>query len=111
MKSLKLIAAILLFSTAAFAGNDNTPEMSKASTTIKGVVIDKVTKEALAGVKIYIGESNDAVYTDLDGNFEISKVKLGTHNISTKLISYKATSIDIECNASTGIIEIELDNK
>lgn len=111
MKSLKLIAAILLFSTAAFAGNDNVPELPKASTTIKGIVIDKVTKEALAGVKIYIGESNDAVYTDLDGNFEISNVKPGTHNISTNLISYKASSINVECNTSTGIIEIALDNK
>jgi len=81
------------------------------TTTITGQVIDKVTGEALAGVKISLNKSETVVYSDLDGNFEISNVNVGNNNIRTNLISYSTSNIDVSCTKNLNQIEIELDNK
>ncbi len=111
MKTINLIAVIIFTSLTIFAANDKVPASPVANATIKGIVIDKITGEALAGVKIDLVNSNNAVYTDLDGNFEFTDVKTGTHNIKTNLISYKSSVIEINCNSKTNDIEISLDNK
>ena len=109
MKITTLIVAVLISSITLFAVNEKAPVA--ATTTIKGQVIDKITGEALAGVKISLVETETIVYTDLEGNFEIINVKAGTHNITTNLISYNTLSIKVECTGDSNDIEIELDNK
>lgn len=111
MKTLILVAAIFVTSIMMFAANEKAPVSATATTSLTGQVVDKTTGEALAGVKIALNESEIIVYTDLDGNFEISNVKVGNHNIKTNLISYGALSVDVECNSGANDIEIELDNK
>ncbi len=108
MKTLHLLTIILLTSIVSFAANDKVP--SKARTTIQGVVIDKITGEALAGVRIEINQSENIVYTDLDGNFEIKNIKSDTYNIKTKLISYKPSNTKVKCKENINNIEIKIGN-
>jgi carboxypeptidase-like protein len=107
MKIINLITAILFTSTILLAANEKAPVV--ATTSISGQVIDKATGEALAGVKIEIEEK--VVYSDLDGNFEISDIVPGKHKINTSLISYKSAIVDIDCEAKAKELEIKLDNK
>ncbi len=107
MKALNLIAAILITSTIMFASNEKAPVAT--TTTISGQILDKATGEALAGVKIELEEI--VVYSDLDGNFEINNVVPGNHKISTTLISYNNTSIEVDCKNENKELKIKLDNE
>jgi hypothetical protein len=111
MKTLNLIAAILFTSIVVFAGDEKLPLATTTTTTISGTVIDKITGEVLAGVKIYLNESTQEVYTDFDGNFIFKDVKQGTHSIETNLISYETSTVEIDCNTEINNIKIVLDNK
>ena len=89
-----------------FAAKEKVPV---ATTTISGQVIDKTTGEALAGVKIELEDT--IIYTDLDGNFEISNIVPGNHKINTSLISYTSSSMELDCKKNTQDLKIKLDNK
>ncbi len=108
---LAIISIVVLTATTAFATNDNV-ETPAATTTLSGQVFDKATGEALAGVKIILDENATEVYTDLDGNFTISEVTTGTHEIKADLISYKSEQKSIEVNSAANNlkVEIEIDN-
>jgi len=58
--------------------------------TIKGNVFDTQTKETLIGANVIILESDPlmGVSTDVDGNFNFSKVTLGRHSIRVNYIGY-----------------------
>ena len=107
MKILSLIAAVLFSVTVSFAANEKAP--APKTTTISGQVVDHITGEALAGVKVKL--DNQTVYTDFDGNFEIANVVLGTHKISSSLISYNETTVEINCKEEADDVTIKLDNK
>ena len=107
MKITSLIVAVLISSITLFATNDKAPVA--ATTTISGQILDKTTGEALAGVKIELDET--VIYSDLDGNFEFDNIVPGNYKISSSLISYTPSSIDIDCKTNTKELEIELDNK
>jgi len=109
MKRTTLLLAVLISIITLFAVTEKVPVLT--TTTITGQVIDKVTGEALAGVKISLNKSETVVYSDLDGNFEISNVNVGNNNIRTNLISYSTSNIDVSCTKNLNQIEIELDNK
>jgi len=109
MKITTLILAVLISTTTLFAAAEKAPVA--ATTSISGQVVDKLTGEALAGVKISLNESESVVYSDLEGNFEINNVKVGNNSIKTNLISYGTSSIDVSCKRDSNEIEIELDNK
>lgn len=93
MKKIAIIltALILVSVSLAEAANDkeNAKESPVATTTITGQVFDKITGEALAGVKVSIAGTEKSVYTDFDGNFEIKEVLPGEVEIFTSYISYK----------------------
>ena len=109
MKILSLIAAILFSITVSFAANEKVP--APKTTTISGQVVDHITGEALAGVKVKLNDLNQTVYTDFDGNFEISNVVPGTYKISSSLISYNETTVEINCKENADDVTIKLDNK
>ncbi len=112
MKNIFAILIVLVLTTSnAFATNDNT-ETPVATTTITGQVLDKITGEALAGVKIILDENDSEVYTDFDGNFTISEISTGTHSIKADLISYQSQQQNIEVTSVTSNlkVEIEIDN-
>lgn len=104
--TLILLAAILLTISSAFAGNENKDGKSKAEATvscsISGKIVDHLSGESLAGVKITISGTDLVTYTDLEGNFSCDGLVPGSYNIQTSYISYESTTFkDVVLKADT----------
>jgi len=81
----KLIVLIVLISAT-------TQLFSQSLTqTIRGSVIDKISKTALPGATVVIVNSDPLIgsTTDQDGNFKLSKVPIGNHILKISFIGYK----------------------
>jgi hypothetical protein len=65
-----------------------------SNNTLKGIVLDKVTNESLAGV--VVTANGQKVYTDLEGNFSIENVCTEKCQIKISQISYKDQTIEVE---------------
>lgn len=106
MKKLATLILIIFFSSAmVLAENSNEEkESSKNSesavmtTSVSGKVFDKITGEALVGVKVSIDGTEKSVYSDFEGNFEISHIRPGNHKITASYISYKEMKENIDVN-------------
>ena len=112
-KLLSLLAIATLLIGTAFADNKIENENNKKTTTttsIKGIVLDMNSGEALAGVKVVIAELNQEVYTDLDGNFEFENVIKDTYHIESEMISYEKKNLKVDLNVSDDI-KIVMKNK
>lgn len=59
--------------------------------TVRGTVVDKVSKTTLPGATVIIIGSDPLIgsTTDPDGNFKLTKVPVGTHSIKISYIGYK----------------------
>lgn len=93
MKKIAIIFVSILVLSVSFANASNDDKVNAESavmtTSVSGKVLDKITGEALAGVKVSIQGSEKTVYTDFDGNFEIENVKSGNLELTASYISYK----------------------
>lgn len=67
----------------AIAGNTD-PE---AKYSIKGQVTDE-KGDPLAGVEVFVEGIDKKVYTDFDGNFEVSQLKNGTYTLKFSYVAY-----------------------
>lgn len=105
---LAIIAVAVLTASTAFATNDKA-SAPVATTTLSGQVIDKLTGEALAGVKIIVDESATEVYTDFDGNFTITDITTGSHEIKADLISYQSQEKRIEVTTTSSAVKVEIE--
>lgn len=85
--SIVLLAAFSLFSLATYAQ------------TIKGVVVDAETNEALIGASVVLDGTTTGTVTDIDGTFSLS-VKSGDQKIIISYIGYVPQEISI--NVSSG---------
>ena len=64
--------------------------------SIRGKVLDAENLQPLIGVNVMIAESQVGCTTDLDGNYEIPKVKVGSYSIVYSYIGYeKITTTDV----------------
>ena len=68
--------------------------------TIRGQVMD-VYGEPLPGVQILIEDLSQGAVTDLDGNYIILNVQVGTYDIKTSMIGY-ATIVTQGCKYHHG---------
>lgn len=115
MKKLTILVFSLFFVLATFAteteNKKNSSENAPIETKLSGQVIDNLTGEALAGVKITLIDSEKSVYTDFDGKFVLTHVKPGKNEIIASYISYKekveALNIDLNTNNT---IEVKIEN-
>ena len=82
MRYILIILIALLSINPIFAGDSDKPM------AVKGKVVDQ-NNEPLAGVEVLIVETNTKVYTDLNGNFEVSSTQLQKYTIKITAISYK----------------------
>jgi hypothetical protein len=59
--------------------------------TIRGTIVDKVSKTSLPGATVIIVNSDPIIgtTTDPDGNFKIGKVPVGTHALKISFVGYK----------------------
>lgn len=89
MKPKQLLLLILLFSISApaFAQENN------LAGSLKGKVIDLETKQPLIGVNIYIPELKTGCSTDLEGEYSLPKVKIGSYNLVFSYVGYEKITI------------------
>ncbi|MFD1142685.1 TonB-dependent receptor domain-containing protein [Larkinella insperata] len=98
---------LLLFSLAAFAQTGS----------IKGTVKDAKNSEVIIGATIQLVGSNPVIgsVTDVEGNFEITKVPAGVHQLQISYVSYATKTIEnvrVEADKTTLINSaLEEDNK
>ena len=67
-----------LFSNFLFAGTDG---------TIRGTVRD-VNGDSLPGVQVYIEELGQGAITDMEGNYIILNIQVGTYDVKTTMIGF-----------------------
>ncbi|MBD3290424.1 TonB-dependent receptor plug domain-containing protein [candidate division KSB1 bacterium] len=80
MKRLNwLILSIFIISTTASAKNVG---------TISGTVLDARTKQPLVAVNVRVLDTERGAITDLDGNYTISNVPVGTYRLKFEYIGY-----------------------
>jgi TonB-dependent receptor len=98
-----LLILFSLFSTAVLAQTG----------TVRGIIKDSKTKEALIGCTVRIDGTQLGGTTDVEGNFSIANVPAGTQKVVISYISYQTKEIPnvrIE-SGNTTAIETELDEE
>ena len=65
--------------------------LSQTSQTIKGSVLDRVSKQPLVGASVKIADVQPLMgaSTNLDGNFRIENVPLGRHRLEVSFVGYE----------------------
>lgn len=83
--------------------------------TIRGKVIDKITKETLPGANIVLLNTDPVkgTTTDINGRFRLEKVSIGRVNLKISFIGYYDVVIsNLSLNSGKEmILNIELDEK
>jgi TonB-dependent receptor len=82
--SIKLLVFGLFLTTSALAQVG----------TIKGSVKDAANGEGIIGANVVIEGTTQGASTDIQGNFEITKVKAGKYNLVISYISYRNKTIN-----------------
>ncbi len=114
MKKIAIIFVSIFVLSIAFATASNEEgaksESAVMTTSVSGKVLDKITGEALVGVKVTLTGSEKSVYTDFDGNFEINGIRPGSVELTASYISYKKktekVNVDLS-NSNTIDVQIE----
>lgn len=82
--SLVVFYALFIFTTNLYAQNAG---------KIVGTVVDAETGETLIGVNVVIEGTIKGTATDIDGNYSIRNVSVGTYNIVVSYLSYSTQTI------------------
>src|SRR4051812_35693506 len=58
--------------------------------TIRGTIVDKISKAPLPGASVVVLDTNPIMgaTTDPDGNFKLTKIPVGNHNLKITFIGY-----------------------
>lgn len=98
---------IILFSLSLMAEHDKGTNNHSADNKISGKIVDHLTGENLAGVKITLLNSDIVSYTDFDGNFIIDIPSNQSQTlIQISYISYETTVLNVENITGPGEIKI-----
>lgn len=104
MKKLALIFVSIFVLSVAYVNAANeegaNAESAVMTTSISGTVLDKITGEALVGVKVTVEGLEKSVYTDFDGNFQIEDIRPGSLVLTASYISYKEKTEEVKVDLS-----------
>ena len=73
--------------------------VSVAAQKISGVVVDATTSEPLIGASIYWLDTNVGIATDVNGNYELHRVK-GYDKLVATYVGYRNDTIQVEAGVS-----------
>lgn len=88
----KITLGILLFLTVSFSAVAGGPSDGDKIATIKGTVTDD-KGEPITGAVVVIEGTDKKVYTDFDGNFEITAPKTKQLTLKVSSVAYKEEKI------------------
>ena len=79
--------------------------------TIRGTILDKLTKETIIGANIMIDGSDLGAVTDINGQFEMKEINPGFYALTISYVSYKTIKItDLEViSDKTTLINLDLE--
>jgi CarboxypepD_reg-like domain len=85
---------IITFCFMAFISVHNL-QSQQLTQTVRGTVIDKVSKIGLPGASVVLQNSNPflGVTTDPDGNFRMPEIPIGTHTFRVSFVGYKDVTL------------------
>ncbi len=102
-KKLLILTIVSLFAGLAWADI-----VSAQTGSLSGTVTDQRTNEAIPGVNILLQELERGAASDIDGNYTISNIPYGTYNIRATFIGYRTLSRQVEIDASSTTLDLEL---
>lgn len=105
MKKMLFIFSFLCLAMSANAiGNSKT-------TSLNGKVVDE-NGEAVIGAKVFLENSDNAVYTDFDGNFTLKEVPKDFAKITISMVSFEDNVQHLEVRPSKqNNLNIQLETK
>ncbi|MDD6766254.1 MAG: outer membrane beta-barrel protein [bacterium] len=86
-----------------------TQGLSVWAADIKGIVLDKQTKEPLIGAAVMI--ENQGTVTDIDGKFVLEGLKKGTYQLTIQYVAYKTATLSATTGGPELTIELEADRQ
>ena len=86
-----------------------TQGLSVWAADIKGIVLDKQTKEPLIGAAVKI--DNQGTVTDIDGKFVLDGLKKGTYQLTIQYVAYKTATLSATTGGPELTIELEADRQ
>jgi hypothetical protein len=78
--------------------------------SISGSVINKDTKQPLAGASVFISNSTKGTFTDSAGKFSITHLAEGTYNLIISFIGYKTLVFPAEINGKDISVSLAMEN-
>ena len=90
----KLLPLNILFMTLLFLNT-----LSAQTVTMRGKVIDEVTKDPLPGANIILLGTSIGTASDNEGKFIIRNIPAGKYKIKTSYVGYKSNEFDAELKA------------
>ncbi len=116
MKKIFFIAIALVFSIAVMAKENETKSQAPVTgenavtVALTGSIADANSGESLAGVEVKIEGTDLKTYTDFDGNFSFTGVKMGEYKVIASYISYKPATQVLSLNAKQTELKIKMEN-
>jgi len=101
MKNILAISLILFTSTL----------LGQGSNAIQGKVLDETTQQPIIGANVILEDANLGSATDVEGNYYIPSVKVGTYRLRVDYIGYKSRIISdvvVKSNRPT-VVNIEME--
>ena len=83
--------------------------MAATAGTIRGTVIDKLTREPLTGATIQLAGSSQGTIADMDGRF-VLEVKKGTYTLIIRYVGYQDIQRYVQLNNETLELTFEMEN-
>ncbi|MDD7632433.1 MAG: TonB-dependent receptor [Parabacteroides sp.] len=83
--------------------------MTAWAADIKGLVLDKQTKEPLIGATVMTG--SQGTVTDIDGKFVLEGLKKGTHQLTIQYVAYKTVTLSVATGGPELVVELEADRQ
>lgn len=85
----------IYLSTLVFIFGSLTLSAQSLTQTIRGTVVDKISQTTLPGASVVLVNSNPLIgtTTDLDGNFKLLQIPVGTHTLRISFVGYKEINI------------------
>lgn len=113
MNSIRISVIIfMLFQSLILPAQENNSSLTK---TIKGTVIDKVSRLPIAGVNIRLlsDSSIKPVSTDQKGRFQLPGVSIGRHILQASYIGYQSTSLSelLVTSGKEPVYNVEMDQQ
>ena len=100
MKSKAII--VLVISIMGLLGTDCLAAKKSAKSTgpvaqssLSGIILDKNSNEKLTGVTVQLTSTDQKIYSDSKGEFNLERLTPGTYKVKINCISYKEQEVTV----------------